>query len=60
MPIRRLRLALRGCPVFFYSRAEAFQLCMPLFDRVRLVRLGKIYFVVGETEPPATPEGPSS
>ena len=60
MPIRKLRLALRGCPVFFYSRAEAFQLWVPMFDRVRLVRLGKIYFVVGEIDPPATREGSAS
>ena len=48
MPIRKVRLTLRRCPVYFYTRAKTVERCEALFDRVRIDRLGKIYLAVGE------------
>lgn len=48
-PIRRLRLARRGCPVFFFTRPQVRQLMADAgFARCTVERIGKIYFVVGE------------
>lgn len=47
-PIRKLRLALRGCPVFFFTRPQVQRLMTEAgFARHSIERIGKIYFVVG-------------
>ncbi|MBM4033423.1 MAG: glycosyltransferase [Planctomycetes bacterium] len=47
-PVRKLRLALRGCPVFFFTRPQVERLMAGAgFKRFTIERIGKIYFVVG-------------
>jgi len=47
-PIRKLRLAARGCPVFFFTRRQVEQLMTEAgFPRYAVERIGKIYFAVG-------------
>jgi ubiquinone/menaquinone biosynthesis C-methylase UbiE len=47
-PLRKLRLALRGCPVFFFTRPQVERLMAEAgFQRFTIERIGKIYFVVG-------------
>ena len=46
-PVRKLRLSVRGCPVYFYSAAGVKRaLSEAGLDAVELRRLGKLYFVV--------------
>ncbi|HOT36415.1 MAG TPA: methyltransferase domain-containing protein [Candidatus Latescibacteria bacterium] len=46
-PIRKLRLSLRGCPVFFYDRAQVEKLVRDAGGQIEEVRVvGKIYFVM--------------
>jgi len=50
-PVRKLRLALCGCPVFFFTRSEVERLMADAgFARFAIQRIGKIYFVVGHCE----------
>lgn len=51
MPVRKLRLALRGCPVYFYSRRKV-EILMEAagFRRYRLDKIGKLYCIVGYKE----------
>lgn len=45
-PVRRLRLALKGCPVFFYTEKRIRDhLLVSGFYPQKLVRVGKLYFV---------------
>ncbi len=47
-PLRKLRLALRRCPVFFFSKPQVAHLMAQAgFPRFTIERIGKIYFVVG-------------
>jgi len=47
-PVRKLRLALRGCPVYFFTRPQIQRLMTQAgFQRFTIERLGKLYFVVG-------------
>ncbi len=47
-PLRKVRLALRRCPVFFFTRPEVERLMADAgFARFTIERIGKIYFVVG-------------
>jgi ubiquinone/menaquinone biosynthesis C-methylase UbiE len=47
-PLRKLRLALRGCPVFFFTRLQVERLLAQAgFSRFTVERIGKIYFAVG-------------
>jgi ubiquinone/menaquinone biosynthesis C-methylase UbiE len=47
-PVRKVRLALRGCPVYFFKKAEVEQLMADAgFASATVERIGKIYFVVG-------------
>lgn len=49
-PVRKLRLALRGCPVYFYSRRGLEQLLRDAGLRpVVFEQVGKLYCVVAET-----------
>ncbi len=51
-PLRRLRLGLQGCPVYFFSPADIRRLMAAAgFEVARLDRLGKIYFVVARPAP---------
>ena len=53
-PVRKLRLALRGCPVYFFKKADVEQLMAEAgFARSSVERIGKIYFAVGHVEAPA-------
>lgn len=46
-PVRKVRLARKGCPVFFYSAARINQLMRDAgFSRHTLTRVGKLYCVV--------------
>ena len=46
-PIRKLRLAMHGCPVYFYSRRQVYDLVESAGGQVeRFEVIGKIYFVV--------------
>ncbi|MFZ1731546.1 MAG: class I SAM-dependent methyltransferase [Bacteroidota bacterium] len=48
-PIRKLRLKLRGCPVYFYTTASVTSaLTASGLTPVRLSRVGKLYFVVAK------------
>ncbi len=48
-PLRKVRLKLRGCPVYFYTRASVTAaLKASGLTPVRLHRLGKLYFVVAK------------
>ena len=47
-PVRKVRLARKGCPVYFYSAARINQLMRDAgFSRHTLTRVGKLYCVVG-------------
>ena len=47
-PVRKVRLALRGCPVFFFTRRQVERLMADAgFPRFTIARVGKIYFAVG-------------
>ena len=47
-PIRKVRLALRGCPVFFFSAGRVRTLMQQAgFTRVEIRRVGKLHCVVG-------------
>ena len=47
-PIRKVRLAVRGCPVFFFSAARVRALMQQAgFARVEIRRVGKLHCVVG-------------
>jgi len=47
-PVRKVRLALRGCPVYFFTRPQVERLMAQAgFERLTIDRLGKLYFVVG-------------
>lgn len=51
-PIRKVRLALRGCPVRFFSRGEVEQLMRSAgFDHTYIEKVGKLYCVVGYCTP---------
>ena len=48
-PLRKLRLSLRGCPVYFFSASEVnAALTSAGLKPLRVQRLGKLYFVVAE------------
>lgn len=48
-PIRKLRLGLRGCPVFFFSKGEIERMVNAVGSEVMEIRrVGKLYFVVGK------------
>lgn len=50
-PIRKLRLMLRGCPVYFYTRAKVNRLCKEAgFGRVEITRVGKLHCVVAHVK----------
>jgi len=50
-PVRKVRLALRGCPVYFFTRPQVERLMSEAgFADVRIATIGKIYFVVGRCE----------
>ena len=47
-PVRKVRLALRGCPVYFFTRGQVERLMAEAgFKSFSIDRIGKIYFVVG-------------
>lgn len=47
-PVRKLRLTLRGCPVYFFTRPQVEQMMADAgFEDASVERMGKIYFVVG-------------
>jgi ubiquinone/menaquinone biosynthesis C-methylase UbiE len=47
-PVRKVRLALRGCPVYFFTRPQVERLMKEAgFADATVERIGKIYFVVG-------------
>ena len=47
-PVRKVRLALRGCPVYFFTKPHVERLMADAgFAPVRVERIGKIYFAVG-------------
>jgi SAM-dependent methyltransferase len=51
-PLRKFRLTLRGCPVYFYSAgAVRSALTSAGLTPRRLLRLGKLFFVVAEAAP---------
>jgi len=53
-PVRKVRLSLHGCPVYFFTRAQVERLMTQAgFQCSTVERIGKIYFVVGHCEPPA-------
>jgi len=46
-PVRKARLALRGCPVFFYDEADVRKLVSDASGTVEMLRVvGKLYFVI--------------
>ena len=48
-PIRKARLALKGCPVYFYALSDIKRLFRPLEpSRLKIRKLGHIFFVVAE------------
>lgn len=50
MPIRKARLTLRGCPVFFFSRGKVESLLRDAgFASPAITTVGKLYCVVAET-----------
>jgi ubiquinone/menaquinone biosynthesis C-methylase UbiE len=52
-PIRKVRLLLRGCPVFFYDRKQVMQLVEEAGGAVeRFEVVGKLYFVTVKPAPP--------
>jgi len=47
-PVRKVRLALRGCPVYFFKKSEVEKLMADAgFARASVERIGKIHFAVG-------------
>jgi len=47
-PVRKVRLALRGCPVYFFTKPQVEKLMADAgFTSATVERIGKIYFVVG-------------
>ena len=47
-PVRKVRLARKGCDVFFYSKAKIEKLLRDAgFSRWEIVKVGKLYCVVG-------------
>jgi hypothetical protein len=51
-PIRKVRLSLRGCPVFFYDRPEVEKLVRDAGGRIEEFTVtGKIYFVAFSPQP---------
>lgn len=49
-PVRKVRLALRGCPVYFFTKPQVEQLMVDAgFADVTVDRIGKIYFAVGHS-----------
>jgi hypothetical protein len=49
-PVRKVRLRLRGCPVYFYRRTALRSLLTQCgLTPVEFRRLGKLYFVVAKT-----------
>lgn len=52
-PIRKVRLWLRGCPVFFYDRKQVGELVAQAGGTIeRLELVGKLYFVTVKPAPP--------
>ena len=48
-PVRKVRLALRGCPVYFFTQPQVEQALRDAgFRSCRVTRIGKIYFAVAE------------
>ena len=48
-PVRKVRLALRGCPVYFFTKPQVARLMADAgFADVTVERIGKIYFAVGQ------------
>ena len=46
-PVRKVRLARKGCPVYFYSKAKIEKLLREAgFSRQEIVKVGKLYCVV--------------
>jgi len=51
-PVRKVRLALRGCPVYFFTRPQVERLMADAgFVNSAVERIGKIYFAVGHVPP---------
>ena len=51
-PVRKVRLALRGCPVYFFTKPQVEKLMADAgFGAATVERIGKIYFVVGHCPP---------
>jgi SAM-dependent methyltransferase len=47
-PVRKIRLTLRGCPVFFYTKKQITALMTEAgFTDIEIITLGKIFFVIG-------------
>lgn len=47
-PIRKIRLSLRGCPVYFYTRKKVENLLKKAgFSKIQIDKVGKLYCVVG-------------
>jgi cyclopropane fatty-acyl-phospholipid synthase-like methyltransferase len=47
-PVRKVRLTLRGCPVYFFSAAQVRRLMAEAgFARTEITRVGKLHCVVG-------------
>ncbi len=48
-PVRKVRLTLRGCPVYFYSKTRINNLMKEAgFTNIEILPLGKIFFVIGQ------------
>lgn len=45
MPIRKLRLAAKACPVYFYSKKQLMPIFRKRFKECKIRKVGKIYFV---------------
>jgi len=51
-PVRKVRLALRGCPVYFFTKPQVERLMADAgFENSAVERIGKIYFAVGHVPP---------
>ncbi len=47
-PIRKVRLALKGCDVFFYTKSKVLALMKDAgFEQIKIVTIGKLFCVVG-------------
>jgi hypothetical protein len=47
-PVRKVRLSLHRCPVYFFTKPQVEQLMEEAgFEEATVERIGKIYFVVG-------------